>query len=260
MSAERCFSSGISSMARFQDAWLTHQQRRFMRPDAPRYVRHDAGRYVRPDVSRWLTPDGIDVGSSERKFNPDQLRVPAGSSEGGQWTADGGGSGESVVEEILSELADLTEGDLAELFELLLEGPEQPELSSELFSDDVEFILVAGKGPGHHWIARQVFESEKYSFSGDTLSVFENAVTGPLNDPSSNRYDQMHREYNKAVGESLDRFLDRNGIRSDQMTPDQARQFVDETKRSSDPRIRQFNRRLLMREINYWMRRPRGVD
>ena len=71
----------------------------------------------------------------------------------------------------------------------------------------------------------------------------------------------MHRVYNEAVEESLDRFLERNKIRGDQMTPDQARNFLDETKKSSDPRIRQFNMRLWMREIMFWVRRgPRSID
>ncbi|MEJ0078197.1 MAG: hypothetical protein WDO17_22705 [Alphaproteobacteria bacterium] len=45
------------------------------------------------------------------------------------------------------------------------------------------------------------------------------------------------------------------------MTPEQARKFLDDVKRSSDPRIRPFNMRLYMREIMYWMRRgPRGRE
>ncbi|MEW6451166.1 MAG: hypothetical protein AB1490_10980 [Pseudomonadota bacterium] len=247
-------------MARFQDAWLTHQRQRFMRPDAARYVRNDAGRYMRPDAFRWLPPGSVDAGAAERKYRADQARVPAGEPDGGQWTDEDGGGGEGGgggSEEILSELADLTDGDLAKLFEFLFEAPNQSEPFSEPPSDDAELILAAGKGVGHHWVPRELWAKEK--FSQEALDVFKKAVTGPLNDPTSNFYDGMHRQYSTAVGQSLNQFLTRNGISADQMTSDQARQFVDEVKRSNDPRIRQFNMRLWMREFQYHIRRmPRG--
>jgi hypothetical protein len=77
------------SMPSHHDAWLRHQQSRWLRPDAARWVRPDAARFLQP---------GVDVVKAfpalARKYNPDQPRVPAGSSDGGQWT-DGtsGGAG-----------------------------------------------------------------------------------------------------------------------------------------------------------------------
>ncbi|MGM4918760.1 hypothetical protein [Tardiphaga sp. 813_E8_N1_3] len=50
-------------------AWLKHQQRRFMRPDAGRYLRSDVGRYLAP----------------ERKWEG-QPRIEAGEDGGGQFT------------------------------------------------------------------------------------------------------------------------------------------------------------------------------
>jgi hypothetical protein len=89
----------------------------------------------------------------------------------------------------------------------------------------------------------------------------EAAKTGPLRDPTSNQFDRAHRQYNIAVEEALDSYLQRNGIRSDQMNPDQARKFIDEIKTSREPRIRNFNMRLWMREWNYWLRvGPRGRE
>ena len=42
---------------------------------------------------------------------------------------------------------------------------------------------------------------------------------------------------------------------------DQARKFVDEVKRSTNPRVRNLNMRIYMREIMYWLRRiPRGNE
>jgi hypothetical protein len=64
-----------------------HQQSRWLRPDAARWVRPDAARYLTPNADV-----GAIVPALERKYSPDQPRVPAGSSEGGRWT-DGGLSG-----------------------------------------------------------------------------------------------------------------------------------------------------------------------
>jgi hypothetical protein len=238
-------------MSRFHDAWLAYQQKRFMRPDA--------GRYVRTDAFRWLPADRVGRRSVERKFDPDQPRVPAGSPEGGQWTADGASSEGGVADEVLSAVGDLASAEIAQLFEQLFDLRAQSVFSSGSLSDDAEVLLVGGKG--HHFVPFGVLDKDKYSFSPEALKEFKGAVTGPLKDPTSNRYDRMHREYNDAVEEAMDRFLSRNNIRSDQMTGDHARKFVDEVKRSSDPRIFNFNMRLYMREIIYWMRRiGRGTD
>lgn len=55
---------------------------------------------------------------------------------------------------------------------------------------------------GHHFVSRGVFTNEKYDFSPETMKVFETETTGRLKDPTSNRYDDMHRQYNKAVGKN----------------------------------------------------------
>jgi hypothetical protein len=60
-------------MTSVHPAWLARQQRRWLRPD---HARFQKPRYV------------------ERKYSPDQPRVPAGNSRGGQWTSErtnGGG-------------------------------------------------------------------------------------------------------------------------------------------------------------------------
>jgi hypothetical protein len=69
--------------------------------DLARGLRHDAFRYLRPDWRRdvnagsdlWALYENI-----ERKYRPDQPRVPAGVREGGQWTDDerGGGIGGGI--------------------------------------------------------------------------------------------------------------------------------------------------------------------
>ena len=77
-------------MPSHHEAWLRHQQSQWLRPDATRWVRPDAARFL---------PPGADVAEAfpmlARKYNPNQPRVPAGNSDGGQW-ADGGAGGSSL--------------------------------------------------------------------------------------------------------------------------------------------------------------------
>jgi len=100
---------------------------------------------------------------------------------------------------------------------------------------------------GHHYVARQVYKDRR--LSGETRKVFEDATSGKLEDKRTNVFDSSHRAYNKAVNEQFDQFLTKNNITEEQMTPDQARQFLGEIVTSRDPRIRNFNMRIWMREI-----------
>ena len=85
-------------------------------------------------------------------------------------------------------------------------------------------------------------------------------MTGPLN-AGTHRWSKEHDAYNDAVDEYFKRFLSKNGITPEEMTPDQARKLVDEIKQSRDPRIRGLNMRIYMREVMYWFRRlPRGNE
>jgi len=61
--------------------WQDYQRRRWMRPNAHLYVRPDAALWQQPDRKLWQAPD-----LTERKYNPDQPRIPAGGPDGGQWT------------------------------------------------------------------------------------------------------------------------------------------------------------------------------
>jgi hypothetical protein len=88
--------------------------------------------------------------------------------------------------------------------------------------------------------------------------VFEQEATGPLSG-GPHRWSTEHSEYNDAVKEHLEKFLERNKLAPEQMMPDHARQFATEIKTSSDPRIRAFNMRIMMREIMFQLRsRGRG--
>lgn len=75
-------------MPSHHEAWLRHQQSRWLQPDG--------GRWIRPDAARFLPP-GADVAKAfptlARKYNPNQPRVAAGNSDGGQRTDGGSGGG-----------------------------------------------------------------------------------------------------------------------------------------------------------------------
>lgn len=74
-----------------ENAYLRHQQARWMRPDAYRWIRPDAARFLNPGTDTANAYPGL-----ECKYRPSQPRVPAGSGrESGQWT-DGNGAGASA--------------------------------------------------------------------------------------------------------------------------------------------------------------------
>jgi hypothetical protein len=78
-------------MSPFKSAYLEHQIKRWMRPDAHRFIRADWQRFVKPGSELWSLYELY-----ERKYSTDQPRVPAGSSEGGRWTSEGGGAGDGT--------------------------------------------------------------------------------------------------------------------------------------------------------------------
>ena len=60
------------------------EQKRWTRPDAHCFIRPDWRRFVKPGYA-----DQFPFSRYERKYSPHQPRVPAGMSEGGQWTSEG---------------------------------------------------------------------------------------------------------------------------------------------------------------------------
>ena len=107
--------------------------------------------------------------------------------------------------------------------------------------------LAAMRRGGHHYVPRQVYKDRR--LSEETRKVFEGTTTGKLEDARTNMFDNSHRAYNKAVNEQFDRFLAKNNITEEQMTPHHAREFLGEIVTSRDPRVRNFNMRMWMREI-----------
>jgi hypothetical protein len=97
---------------------------------------------------------------------------------------------------------------------------------------------------GHHYVPREIFDDlfKKNQLRPETRKVFDEAVTGPL-PKGLHKNDRPHREYTKAVLGLWHQFLGRLGIRSEDMTPDQARKFIHEVLHSDDPRISLYNGR-----------------
>lgn len=68
-------------MPRIDAAYLAHQRKRWMRPNAHLFIRPDWRRFVRPGDR-----DSHPFALYERKYRPDQLR-----DEIGRWADEGGG-------------------------------------------------------------------------------------------------------------------------------------------------------------------------
>ncbi len=85
---------------------MSNHESLFEAAQRARWLRPDAYRWIRPDAARFLVP-GADPASVfpalQRKFNPDQPRVPAGNPDGGQWTDGGGGGGGINDPRVLSD-------------------------------------------------------------------------------------------------------------------------------------------------------------
>ena len=231
--------------------WLEQQLRRWMRPDAHCFVRPGWRRYVRPGFEH-----DHPFALYEQKYRSDQPRVPAGNPDGGEWTADASGRG------LLAASNAVVSNGTANAGRGINKNNDKPHIRTHkapLPHISAE-AAAAFAAVGHHYIPKGVFGKEKYSaLSDEARAVFEKSTTGPLQDPTSNYNDQLHREYNKAVEEALDKFLKTKGIRLEKMTGDEARMFVNEVWNSEDPRILGFKRRMLWREFRLFMRgRARG--
>ncbi len=128
----------------------------------------------------------------------------------------------------------------------------------DLGDGDAPELSAQRKPDGHHFVPRAVVR--RFRLSEDAISEFENAKTGKLF-AEKHGWSTQHRAYNEAVEQKLEQFLKSNNTRAEDMTAGQARQFLDDIKRSGDPRIRGLNMKIYMREIMYWMRRvPRVGD
>ncbi|MFL9828983.1 hypothetical protein, partial [Rhodoplanes sp. SY1] len=135
------------------------------------------------------------------------------------------------------------------------EGPKPATESNPHFLSDgpLEFDrtdwaqYVANKRRGHHFMPQSIYT--RLPLPDEAFSVFDNATTGALFYEGNNVWDEAHRVYRDAVYGEFKKYLDENKIDIEKMTADQARSFLRAIERSADPRIRNFNRMVRMREL-----------
>ena len=103
---------------------------------------------------------------------------------------------------------------------------------------------------GHHFVPRAVYDD--LPLKPETRKVFDDARTGSLK-ATRHGWSPEHAAYNQAVAEALKKFLARDGMQPQDMTPQQALQFVFEVIGSSDPHIRNLNLTLYRREMMHYI-------
>jgi hypothetical protein len=174
------------------------------------------------ELMRGITK-GVSSGRAGHEYDPNQPRVPAGHPDGGQWTNKAKLGGERIND---------------------------PRVISDETPDN-HWIVGADYAAGHHYDPRQLWKN--LPLQPETRQMLDRAVSGPLEFQAYNpitrkvsrhRWDREHQEYNQAVGELFQMFLDglRNlGITVERMTPAHAREFIAAIHRSQDPRIYKYN-------------------
>jgi len=189
------------------------------------------------ELMRGAAKHGQPTGRGAHEYDPNQPRVPAGHSDGGQWTSEGASEGRV----------------------------NDPRTLSDAIPDN-DWILGADyAGVGHHFFPKAKWRN--LPLPAETRKVFDRAVSGPLATKVwsernkqwlQHTYDEAHREYSDAVVELFRSYTRRHHIRSRRMTPAQAEKFIEAIHNSSDPRIRRYNAMIkILRQI---YRGGRGND
>jgi hypothetical protein len=172
------------------------------------------------ELLRGATKRGEPTGRGTHEYDPNQPRVPAGHSDGGQWTSTGAGS-------------------------VRIDDPRPPSDEEE---DDYWLPSADFAARGHHWMPRQYYL--RFQFTRETRKVFREATSGTLPHriysedrlaALRHRFDHAHRRYNNAVYELIKDYMSELQITPQQMTPDHARKFLQIVHESNDIRIRQYN-------------------
>jgi hypothetical protein len=107
-----------------------------------------------PDPSRWLQPDQSRFQppqNYERKYAPDQPRVPAGNPDGGQWTSGEGGTSEDLEQSLGTATDQPPRDDLPPLQDIA----NDPSIRSQI-NDAWTASAPNGRSPQEHgfWISR----------------------------------------------------------------------------------------------------------
>lgn len=215
------------------------------------YLDYQAYRMMRPDWRRYVRPNSELAAfyeRIERKYRPDQPRVPAGVPEGGQWTDDDRNDDSHATDQGGEGHIRIAQVSTGTLTDALGEPYYRP--------------------GGHHEAPRAVYD--KWNLPPETRQVFKEATTGtvpelrirtsPDGTPQGHLWNKAHFEYNEAVRQLGDRFLEKNRITPEQMTPDHAREMPKEIRESRDPRIRDYNQTIRLIRRIYRLRTGRGME
>jgi hypothetical protein len=250
---------GHDRMYQDKSAWIEHQRRRWLRPNAYHFIRPDVFRFMPPAAPRLTGKDVV------RYFRPDVAHDQRVQAPVHKHDLDFSAVRDSLLQLEREVTALRAELKFRRFFQDLKAGfnPDQARDDHGRWTDGSRAqyaqarVPGLGRADGHHYVPHGVYD--KLPLSPDTRKVFDDAKTGRLSDSRSNKYDTSHRLYNDAVKELFDEFIKRNQIQLEQMTPDQARQFLGEVLGSRNPRIRNFNMNILLREIMRRLPRwPRG--
>jgi hypothetical protein len=129
-----------------------------------------------------------------------------------------------------------------------------PQVLSDVTPDNDWIAGADYAGEGHHEFPRAHYKR----MPPETQKVFDQARTGQLYlsiDNSRHEFDRLHREYNKATGELLKRFMtEHNVTEPEQMTPDHARTVLKQIASSEDPRIRYYREFIRQLRLFYRLR------
>lgn len=210
---------------------IAYELKRWMRPDAHLFIRPDWRKFV-PQALQAVHPFAL----YENKYRPDQARVPAGSREGGQWTDEEAYTYQPNPARVAVDANERYRDGLVRVAQA-----------------DIGTITDSFGDPyyrpgGHHEAAKGVYE--KWNLTAETRKVFEGSTTGkvpgtvrltPDGTPIGNIWNKIHKDYNQAFSELVEKYVEKNRITIEQMTPDHARQVLKEVRESSDPRIRTLN-------------------
>ncbi|MFC5067652.1 hypothetical protein [Flaviflagellibacter deserti] len=215
---------------------------------------HDAGSRQLKAATRDLW-NALDALHGKANFDPNQPRVPRGNADGGQWTDTGGragGTGGPLQTGRASSETPPNSGDQPPLRVTIEKEPSRPWLDrffegeDELSIEDENFLLAA---VGHHFFP--VGKFKKLPLSKAAKKIFRLATTGAF---PGHGWSQAHKEYSDAVEELFKDFIRRRGIVMELMTTEEAEDFIREIQRSENPKIRDFNRRAIMRRFMHMFR------
>jgi hypothetical protein len=110
----------------------------------------------------------------------------------------------------------------------------------------------AAEPHGHHWFSREhwkrippeaieVFDAAGLGKTGRLPIATRPSISAQFGQPPLGHYwDELHKQYNKAVGDLFEQYLEKHKITREQMTADHARTVLREIAASEDRRIQSY--------------------